>query len=273
MATKAAAHKATSSRFDAATHANGAEITGSSDALSFGMPALAIRSDEQWMEIVGGGKAPFSMSIGIFMRELCFNLFLPFSIIFVKCFVNRPDIFLWNRQMIFFGFYRTIARDAAAAGTAPLPPETRFRRALIFLAEFARMIWVLGLRLALFVGFAAVLYIQELDENDIEHPWISYSYYPEITLTFVMMLIFIVLICFKWSFFPESFDEFLKRERAPFSILLNQQLMVNWSPSLPQTLSSNARKSECIKRRYDNTVFSRSRRNSFDDVHPCKLQR
>jgi hypothetical protein len=239
------------------------------------MPPAALRTDEQWMEIVGGGRVPFRMSARIFIRELVFNLCLPFSIFFVKCFISNPDVFLWNRQMVFFGFYRALAYDSNATAKTDAP-HTFFRRLLVFLAELARMLWILGPRSALMFGFVLVLYIQDLDEDGVSHPWVSYSYYPEITLIFVMMLIFTVFICLKWSFFPDSFDDLLKRERVPTSVLLNQQLMANWSPTLSQTLSSTTRAPLAVTDTSLTLIAMHSirfRRNISDDIDSRKLQR
>jgi hypothetical protein len=203
--------------------------------------SVSLKSDQQWMEIVGGGGAPFRFSIHIFLRELCFNLFLPFSYIFVKCFVSHSDVFLWNRQMIFFGFHQTLEQEAALPGHS-LPPDTFRRRASLFLADLARMLEVLGLRAALLLGVAVVVYVQN---SSVVPSWISYSYYPEVTLMFVMSLIASVFVCLKWALFPCTFDNALKRDRVPYRILVNQQLLRQWSPSLSQTVSGETRVSSC----------------------------
>jgi hypothetical protein len=201
--------------------------------------SMSLKSDQEWMDIVGGGGAPFRFSIHIFLRELCFNLFLPFSYIFVKCFVSHPDVFLWNRQMLFFGFHETLEQESALPRQS-LPPDTFCRRALLFLADFARMLRVLGLPAALLLGVAVAVHVQN---TRIEEAWISYSYYPEVTLIFVMSLISSVFVCLKWSLFPCSFDNALKRDRVPYRILVNQQLLMQWSPSLSHTLSGETRAS------------------------------
>ena len=203
--------------------------------------SMSLKSDQQWMEIVGGGGAPFRFNIQIFLRELCFNLFLPFSYVFVKCFVSHPDVFLWNRQMVFFGFHETLEQESAFPGHF-LPPDTFRRRASLFLADLARMLSVLGLPTALLLGLAVVVYVQN---TRVTESWVSYSYYPEVTLLFVMSLISSVFVCLKWSLFPPNFDNALKRDRVPYSILVNQQLLGQWSPSLSRTLSGETRVSSC----------------------------
>jgi hypothetical protein len=195
---------------------------------------ISSRSDQQWMEIVGGGRAPFRFSIRIFLRELCFNFFLPFSYFYVKCCVSRSDVFLWNRQMVFFGFHQTLEQESMFPGQIP-PPHTFRRRMSLFLADLLRMLQVLGLRTALLLGVSVVAFAQDTHNSNLS--WISYSYYPEVTLTFVMSLITSVFICLKWSLFPCTFDNVLKRERVPYRILRNQQLLTQWSPSLSQTIS------------------------------------
>jgi hypothetical protein len=193
-------------------------------------------SDAKWMEIVGGGRAPFRISFRIFVRELFFHIFFPMSYIFVKCFVANSDAFLWNHQLIFFGFYRA---KAQACGQS-FKSDTLWQRTLLFLSELCRMLWILGLPTALLVGVAVVIHVQQLDEEGLEHLWIAYSYYPEVTLLFVMYLVKTFLVSLKWALFPDSLDDLLSRERVPQDVLLNQQILTQWSPTLVQTVWSKS---------------------------------
>lgn len=193
-------------------------------------------SDAEWMEIVGGGRAPFRISFRIFVRELFFHIFFPLSYIFVKCFVANSDAFLWNHQLIFFGFHRA---KAQACGQS-FKSDTLWQRTLLFLSELCRMLWILGLPTALLIGVAVVVQVQQLDEGGIEHLWIAYSYYPEVTLLFVMYLVKTFLVSLKWALFPDPFDDLLSRERVPHDVLLNQQILTQWSPTLVQTVWSES---------------------------------
>jgi hypothetical protein len=205
-----------------------------STTVPFVMVDSSSKSDLQWMEIVGGGSAPFRLSFRILFRELLVHLSLPFSYIFIKCFHPDSGTFLWNHQLIFFGFNDAKARQSGRISEH----KTRLGRASLFVVELCRMMWVLGLPTAMLLGVAVVVYVQQLDERDIKHDWISYSYYPEVTLIFVMSLIKTFFVSLKWALFPSSFIDLLRRERAPHEVLRNQQVLAQLSPTLVQTLWS-----------------------------------
>jgi hypothetical protein len=192
------------------------------------------KSDLQWMEIVGGGSAPLCVSFRILFRELLFHLSLPFSYIFIKCFHPDSGTFLWNHQLIFFGFNEAKARQSGQI----FEHKTRLRRVSLFVVELCRMMWVLGLPTAMLAGVATVVYVQQRAEGNMKHDWIAYSYYPEVTLIFVISLIKTFFVSLKWALFPTSFIDLLRRERAPHEVLRNQQCLAQWSPTLVQTLWS-----------------------------------
>jgi hypothetical protein len=195
-------------------------------------------SDVQWMEIISGGQQPCRVSIRIFLRELLFNVFLPFSYIFVKLFLSNADVFLWNRQMVFFGFKKAQALQSHPTFKA----DSFFHSASIFVADLGRMLWVLGLRSAVLIMLTIVIYTSRLDDQRIDRSqWLAYNYYTEVSLSFVMSLITTLMICLKWSLFPDAFDELLQKQRIPIVKLLNQQIMMQWSPSITQSLWSKPR--------------------------------
>jgi hypothetical protein len=226
---------------------------------------MSPKSDMQWMETIGGGRAPFRISFRVFFRELFFHVLLPFSYIFVKCFISNSDAFLWNRQLIFFGFYEAKARQCGQNFLC----DTRWRRGWVFLNELCRMLWTLGMPTAMLMGLIVVMYVQRLDELGIPHLVISYSYYPEFTLLFVMSLIKTFFVSLKWAQFPDSFVDLLRRERVPYDVLVNQQCLAQWSPTLAQTLWS--------KRTHSRHVFyidapPRARCGRISNVHATAPQ-
>ena len=231
------------------------------------------RSDRQWMEIVGGGKKPFRFSLPIFCREFAFNFFFPYSIIFSKCFSPNSEIFLWNRQLLFFGFHASVRKEGWAAGRS-LDPEVPPRRASLFALDLGRMLFVVSSRGLLWPMFIVVCYQQYFTDRkmfDATVP-LDYDFFAEVVLLWMMSQIWSLFITVKWAFFPDSFDDVLKRERAPQFILLNQQIMTQWSPNLAQTLCSEARVLPTLHW-YIVTPYKRLGGNSHVGPQACQFSR
>jgi hypothetical protein len=207
------------------------------------------RSDREWMEIVGGGRKPFRFCFRVFFQEFFFNFFFPYSVIFVKCFVPVSEHFLWNRQLVFFGFYKSVQSEGWLAGPA-LVADTFPRRALLFASDLGRMLWATGLRGLLWPLFIMVCYQEFVLDSGRSSSSSSaadgglpleYDFFAEVVLLWILSQIQATFISIKWAFFPDSFCDALKQERVPQFLLLNQQIMTQWSPTLAQTLCSEAR--------------------------------
>jgi len=205
-------------------------------------PAKLPMSDRQWMEIVGGGKKPFRFSLHIFFREFFFNFFFPYSIIFSKCFSPNSEIFLWNRQLLFFGFHASVRTEGWAVGRS-LDPEAPPRPASLFALDLGRMLFVISLRGLLWPMFIIVCYQQYFTARNMYDTALplEWDFFAEVVLLWMMSQIWSLFVTIKWAFFPDSFYDAIKLKRVPQFILLNQQIMTQWSPNLAQTLCSEAR--------------------------------